>query len=248
MFRRMRRVRAPRRRTAHQSMGRHASRQNRAALCRRVVRAPSGLSSFSPADRGALRGRPFAFRDGFALWPSTYFLFVLSAAAVGPSFLALTSGLVEKITKKRLVSAAAYDKLGAISGRLLVVYILLKSIDTLVWVNQTSPSHGFPAHRFYQWSPFGTWMLLAEIAVFGLLPALILLQPSLRAKRAWLMSAAGLACVGVALNRFVLTIQTLAVPTLPFDKFLNYWPSWQEFGTFGAVLAFGVLVYSFSFR
>jgi molybdopterin-containing oxidoreductase family membrane subunit len=62
------------------------------------------------------------------------------------------------------------------------------------------------------------------------------------------MSAAALACMGVALNRFVLTIQTLAVPTLAFDKFLNYWPSWQEFGTFGAVVAFGVLVYSFSFR
>ena len=197
---------------------------------------------------GVLRGRPFAFRDGFAIWPSTFFLFVLSAAAVGPSFIALTSGLVEKITKKRLVAANVYDKLGAISGRLLVVYILLKSVDTLIWVNQTSPSHGFPAHRFYQWSPFGTWMLLAEIVLFGLVPALILLRPELRAKRAWLMSAAALACAGVALNRFVLTIQTLAVPTLPFDKFLSYWPSWQEFGTFGAVVAFGVLVYSFSFR
>jgi molybdopterin-containing oxidoreductase family membrane subunit len=91
-------------------------------------------------------------------------------------------------------------------------------------------------------------MLLAEIVPFGLVPALILLRPDLRAKRAWLMSAAALACMGVALNRFVLTIQTLAVPTLAFDKFLNYWPSWQEFGTFGAVIAFGVLVYSFSFR
>jgi molybdopterin-containing oxidoreductase family membrane subunit len=54
--------------------------------------------------------------------------------------------------------------------------------------------------------------------------------------------------MGVALNRFVLTIQTLAVPTLAFDQFLSYWPSWQEFATFGAVIAFGVLVYSFSFR
>lgn len=197
---------------------------------------------------GVLRGRPFAFRDGFAIWPSTFFLFVLSAAAVGPSFIAATSGLVEKITKKRLVAQSTYDKLGAISGRLLVLYVLLKSVDTLIWVNRTSPSHGFPAHRFYQWSPFGTWMLLTEIVLLGLVPALILLRPELRARRAWLMSATVLACAGVALNRFVLTIQTLAVPTLPFDKFLTYWPSWQEFATFGAVVAFGVLVYSFSFR
>jgi len=197
---------------------------------------------------GVLRGRPFAFRDGFAIWPSTFFLFIVSAAAVGPSFIALTSGLVEKITNKRLVPASVYAKLGAISGRLLIVYVLLKSIDTLIWVNRTSPSHGFPAHRFYQWSPFGTWMLLAEIIVFGLVPALILLRPELRARRGWVLGAAALACAGVALNRFVLTIQTLAVPTLAFDKYLSYWPSWQEFGTFGAVIAFGVLVYSFSYR
>ena len=57
-----------------------------------------------------------------------------------------------------------------------------------------------------------------------------------------------MACVGVALNRFVLTVQTLALPTLSFDRFLSYTPSWQETGTFLAVVAYGVLVYSFSFR
>jgi hypothetical protein len=39
-----------------------------------------------------------------------------------------------------------------------------------------------------------------------------------------------------------------ALPTLSFDKFLSYTPSWQETGTFLGVLAYGVLVYSFSFR
>ena len=57
-----------------------------------------------------------------------------------------------------------------------------------------------------------------------------------------------MACCGVALNRFVQTIQTLALPTLSFDRFLSYMPSWQETGTFLAVVAYGVLVYSFSFR
>ena len=52
----------------------------------------------------------------------------------------------------------------------------------------------------------------------------------------------------MALNRFVQTVQTLALPTLSFDKFLSYTPSWQETGTFLAVVAYGVLVYSFSFR
>jgi molybdopterin-containing oxidoreductase family membrane subunit len=79
-------------------------------------------------------------------------------------------------------------------------------------------------------------------------PALILLTPRLRAQRAWLIPAAALACCGVALNRYVQTVQTLALPTLSFDKFLSYTPSWQEVGTFLGVLAYGVLVYSFSFR
>jgi molybdopterin-containing oxidoreductase family membrane subunit len=43
-------------------------------------------------------------------------------------------------------------------------------------------------------------------------------------------------------------VQTLALPTLRFDPFLSYWPSWQETGTFLGVIAYGVLVYSLSFR
>ncbi|MGO9259988.1 MAG: menaquinone reductase integral membrane subunit QrcD [Bryobacteraceae bacterium] len=197
---------------------------------------------------GVLRGRPFAFREGLALWPSTFFLFILSAAAVGPSFMVLITQLVEKISRKKLVRPQALDLLGRISGLLLAVYVLAKTIDTLVWINRTSPEIGFPAWQYYSWRPFGTWILFAEIALFGLVPALILLLPRLRARRAWLVSAAAMACFGVALNRYVMTVQTLALPTLSFDQFMSYWPSWQETGTFLAVVAYGVLVYSFSFR
>jgi len=197
---------------------------------------------------GVLRGRPFAFREGLAAWPSTFFLFILSAAAVGPSFVLFTTWLVEKMARKPLVRPAVLQLLGRISGSLLAVYVLAKTVDTLVWINRTSPERGFPAAQYYSWQPFGTWILFAEIVLFGLAPALILLAPKLRARTGWLVSAAAMACCGVALNRFVMTIQTLALPTLPFDKFLFYYPSWQETGTFLAVVAYGVLVYSFSFR
>ncbi len=197
---------------------------------------------------GVLRGRPFAFREGLAVWPSTFFLFILSAAAVGPSFILLTTRLVETISKKRLVRPQVLELLGRISGLLLGVYVLAKTVDTLIWINRTSPDSGFPAAQYYSWRPFGTWILFAEIVLFGLIPALILLTPRLRARPRWLVSAAAMACCGIALNRFVMTVQTLAVPTLSFDRFLSYWPSWQETGTFLAVLAYGVLVYSFSFR
>src|SRR6476469_4050314 len=114
---------------------------------------------------GVLRGRPFAFREGLAIWPSTFFLFIISAAAVGPSFVLLTTWLVEKITKKRLVRPQVLPLLGRISGLMLAVYVLAKAIDTLVWINRTSPESGFPAAQYYSWRPFGTWILFAEIVV-----------------------------------------------------------------------------------
>jgi len=196
---------------------------------------------------GVLRGRPFAFRESLGIWPSTFFLFILSAAAVGPSFILLTTWLAEKITKKRLVRPQVLQRLGQVSGWLLAAYVVLKSADTFYWIAGTTPKTGFLPAQYYAWKPFGIWILLVETALF-VLPAAILLVPKLRARTGWLVSAAAMACCGVTLNRFVLTIQTLALPTLSFDKFLNYVPSWQETGTFVAVVAYGVLVYSFSFR
>jgi molybdopterin-containing oxidoreductase family membrane subunit len=76
----------------------------------------------------------------------------------------------------------------------------------------------------------------------------MLLNARRRRSRAWLITGAALTCTGIAVNRFVMTIQTLALPTLPFDRFMLYSPSWQETATFLAVVAYGVLLYSFSFR
>jgi len=197
---------------------------------------------------GVLVGRPFAFRPALGIWPTTFFLFIISAAAVGPSFILLTTALVSKITRKQLVKPEVYQLLGKISGSILIVYVLLKSLDTLVWVNSISPSLGFSAASFYKYSGFGTWILFVEIVLCGLVPALILLNNKMRMHFGWLVTAALLACSGIVINRFVMTIQTLALPTLPFDAFLSYVPSWQETATFLAVLAYGMLVYSFSYR
>jgi molybdopterin-containing oxidoreductase family membrane subunit len=197
---------------------------------------------------GVMRGHPFAVRQGILIWPSTFFLFILSAMAAGPCFIVLTTSLVSAISGKRLVKPEVFSLLGRISGSLLIVYVLAKAVDTLIWINNTSPAAGFPAHEFYAWRPFGTWILFAEIVLCGLLPALVLLDERKRARRIWLLPAALLTCLGIGLNRFVLTIQTQALPTLSFDAFLSYRPSWQETATFVGVLAYGVILYSLSFR
>ena len=82
--------------------------------------------------------------------------------------------------------------------------------------------------------------------MLGLVPGLVL---SLHRQRpGWTVPAAAMACAGVLLNRYVMTMQTLSLPTLAFDGFQLYLPSWQELAAFGGVLAYGVLVYSASFR
>jgi molybdopterin-containing oxidoreductase family membrane subunit len=197
---------------------------------------------------GVLQGRPFAFREALAVWPSTFFLFVLSAAAAGPSFVLLTTWIVSRLAGRALVKPEVYDVLGRVSGRLLVLYVMLKAVDTLVWLNHTSPHLGEEPARFYSFDPFGTWVLFAEIVALGLVPALVLLDARKRRDPRWLLPAAFLACLGVAANRFVMTVQTLALPTLPFDPFLTYVPSWQETASFLGVVAYGVILYSLSFR
>jgi Ni/Fe-hydrogenase subunit HybB-like protein len=197
---------------------------------------------------GVLQGRPFAYRESLAAWPSTFFLFVLSAAAAGPSFVLATTWVVSKVSRRRLVSPDVEDLLGRVSGWLLLVYVLAKCVDTLVWVNHTAFRLGAHPASFYAFGAFGTWILFLEIVPLGLVPALLLASSRARARRRLLVAGAFLACAGVAVNRFVMTVQTLALPTLPFDRFWSYSPSWQEVASFLAVVAYGVILYSLSFR
>ena len=197
---------------------------------------------------GVLRGRPFAFREELGIWPSTFFLFILSAAAVGPSFVLFTTWIVQTLSRKQLVEPDVLRFLGKVSGTIIIVYVLFKAVDTLVWINSTSPAAGFPAFEYYARKSFGTWILFTEIVLLGFIPGLLLLINKTRNNARILVASSFLACCGVMLNRFVLTIQTLALPTLPFDEFLSYMPSWQEVATFLAVVAYGVLLYSFTFR
>jgi len=197
---------------------------------------------------GVMSGRPFAFREGILIWPSTFFLFILSAIASGPSFIMLIVMSVARMTRRRLVDHKVLVKLGRISGILLSIYIVAKLVDTVVWIFVTLPASGFDAAEFYQNEMFGMWMLFLELTVFGLLPASILLNRRRRNSTGWLITGGVLTCVGVAFNRFVVTLQTQSVPTLSFDEFMLYWPSVQEWAVLLGFVAYGVILYSLSFR
>jgi molybdopterin-containing oxidoreductase family membrane subunit len=199
---------------------------------------------------GVLYSRPFAFREGFFVWPWTFFLFIISAIACGPAFTLLITWIVQKVTRQKLVKYDVLELLGKISGILLCIYLGLKFIDTWYWATHILPQKGMTLRQCYQgwFGPYGLWLLVAELGIFGLLPALILITPSLRKKELWLILGALFNCSGIVLNRFVFTVQTLAIPTYSFDKWVVYAPSWQEWATTIMVVALGALIISFSYR
>jgi menaquinone reductase, integral membrane subunit len=197
---------------------------------------------------GVMYARPFAARYGFYIWPWTFFLFILSAIAAGPCFTILCTKLTEAITKKKLVPDNAIQLLAKISGFLLASYIVLKIADTVGWINGVIPQAGQRLMDFYREGPYGIWMLICEIGVFGIIPAVILLTPAFRKNKLCLIIACIMNCTGIVLNRFVFIIVTLAIPVMPFDRFRSYLPTWQEWGIAFAVIGYGFLLFSVSYR
>jgi molybdopterin-containing oxidoreductase family membrane subunit len=172
---------------------------------------------------GVLFARPFGFREGVLVWPWTFFLFTWSAAAVGPCFTIFITKITEKAVRKKLVKDNVIDLLAKISGWMLATYVIAKIADTIFWATVTAPSKGFTFMYFYTNNPgsaYGIWILIAEIGICGILPALILIVGKLRQNQSALWLAVTLAVIGVCLNRWVMVLQVLAVPVLTFENFI----------------------------
>jgi molybdopterin-containing oxidoreductase family membrane subunit len=198
---------------------------------------------------GVLFGRPFAFREGLLIWPWTFFLFTWSAAAYGPSFTLLITWITEKVTRKKLVKDNVVDLLAKISGWMIFTYTIAKICDTTRWANITAPGLGQTLADFYTGNDFyGYWILFAEIILGGVVPAIILISAPLRRNPAWRVPAFLLGVMGVSLNRWVMVLQVMAVPILPFDSWALYYPSWQEVATTILPVAYGIILIMISYR
>ena len=218
-----------------------------------VVFAATGtfLSFFHQGSLGGLYGvmfaRPFAFRAGFFIWPWTFFLFIASAIASGPALTILVCKMVQGVSRKQLVRREAISLLAKVSGYLLTFYLIFKFLDTWWWATHTAPKMGMSFTEFFQ-GPYGMWLLVAELGICGVLPAIILLIPKAREDDVLLIVACVLNCTGIVINRFVFTVQNLALPVLPFEQLQIYVPTWQEWAPTVGVLAYGALLLSLSYR
>ncbi len=200
---------------------------------------------------GVLFGRPFGFREGVLIWPWTFFLFTWSAAACGPCFTILVTKITEVATGKKLVKDNVIELLAKIAGWMLLTYIVAKIVDTVYWAINTAPAMGFTLADFYTNNPgsaYGYWILFLEVVLGGVVPALILVTKAGRQNKVALWIAVTLACVGVSVNRWVMVLQVLAVPVMPFESWFTYFPSWQEIATTILPVAYGIILISLSYR
>jgi molybdopterin-containing oxidoreductase family membrane subunit len=197
---------------------------------------------------GVIYARPFAARAGFYVWPITFFLFILSAIAAGPCLTILCTKLTEKITQKKLVPDKSIQTLAKISGWLLAGYIVFKIADTLGWIYGVVPRAGQTFADFYQQGSYGAWLLTAEIVIFGVIPAVILMIPVARKNSTCLITGCLMTCIGIVINRFVVVIISLAIPVMTFDRFWSYFPTWQEWGIAFCAIGYDFLIFSLSYR
>ena len=197
---------------------------------------------------GVMSARPFAFREGFYIWPWTFFLFILSAMAAGPCFTLIVTKILETVGRKKLVRTEAKHLLAKISGRLLLVYIILKLIDTIAWAYGPVESAGLRVSDFFKEGPYGWWTMIFELGFCGVVPAILLNLKPVRESEGALMFAAALNCAGIVLNRFNMIIVTLAIPVMPFEKFMGYWATWPEWGIAMAVIGYGGIIIALAYR
>jgi Ni/Fe-hydrogenase subunit HybB-like protein len=198
---------------------------------------------------GVLFGRPFGFREHILIWPFTFFLFTWSAAAYGPCFTIMITKITETVTGKKLVKDNVIWLLAKISGWMMLTYSIAKTADTIYWAAVTAPAKGFVLSDFYTNNAlYGYWILVLEVGICAWLPALLLVFKKTRENRKLLWLAVILGVIGVSLNRWVMVLQVLAVPVMPFIKWILYYPSWQEVATTLLPVAYGIILVSLSYR
>ena len=87
-----------------------------------------------------------------------------------------------------------------------------------------------------------------EIILGGIVPAAILITDKGRKSPVVRTIAFVLAVIGVSVNRWVMVLQVMAVPVMPFDQWALYYPSWQEVATTILPVAYGIILIMISYR
>jgi len=199
------------------------------------------LSFFHQGSLGGIYGMMYAKPVWYR--PHLFFLFVASALASGPALTVLVTWFTGKVMKKEVVPFKTLSSLARVSGFMFIIYFLFRVIDIYVVATRYAPSYDRNYWDFWG-GYYGLWTLGVEL-ILCLIPTLLFVVRKFREQEKTLVIGVGAAVVAVIMNRFNETVRGFAVPNFPWDEFIGYLPTIQEFFVFFGIPVCMALAYMF---
>lgn len=209
-----------------------------------------GFSMLHQSSLGATYGvviaRPIWFR------PTMPLLFIFSAMAAGPALVIVGALVAGWLRDYDIVPRDVLFDVGKISGVVLLVYLYMRFWD--FWAGNygyvplrseatEALMSGIYAPGFWAW----------EIALGGLVPALLMLRAASTRRIGDLFLGASMAVIGLVLNRWNTTLVGLTTPlttgpALAYPVTPTYTPAWTEWAVVAGIVAGVLLAFTLGIR
>lgn len=195
------------------------------------------------ATYGIVKARPIWFK------PSMPIMFILSAVAVGPSLTMAVAYVTEWITAKRAISHEVLQTIARFSGFGLLLYLYIKFWDlaAITYYGKT-PSTGEALNLLNQLTPYNFTFWVFEILLGIIVPAVLFLTPRTNKAPALQVLGAGLATLGIIVNRWNVTVSGLFVPLSYSPGVLynlepgRYFPNLTEWGVGVGIIGYALFM------
>lgn len=201
------------------------------------------------ATYGVLAARPLWFK------PSLPVMFIISAVAAGSTFTLALTVFYENVIGKRQISSKLRSHIAMFAGLMTLAYLYLKLWDFLATFYYSHLPARVEANNLLEsTTPYGTTFWWLEIVLGALIPAIILLTPSLRRQDLWVLLGGLLAIGGVIANRWNVTLSGLVVPmdwspgAAELFAVQPYTPSLAEWGVAIGVLGYALTMFTLGLR
>jgi Ni/Fe-hydrogenase subunit HybB-like protein len=198
------------------------------------------------ATYGVLKARPIWYR------PDLSVLFIVSAVAAGQAATVLGSMLAARLTRRARVDDSLLESVARFIGWVLVAYLYLRFWDALAMTYTYLPGRT-EGLRVLTSGPLAVNFWLVELALGGVVPAVILLWPALRRQPRLRGLALALVVVGVVAYRWDVNlvgqmVQLSYMPQAIVARYTEYTPSMVELVTAAGIVAYGLAAFSLGVR
>lgn len=201
------------------------------------------------ATYGILKARPVWFK------PSMPILFIVSAVAVGPAVTMAAAFVVEWVTGRRAVPHSVLRAIARFSGLALLAYAYVRLWDlAVVSYYGRTPGTTTALTLLNQYTPYNFGFWVGEIILGIVVPVALFLSPRFNRNPLNLVAGAGLAGLGVVINRWNVTLSGLVVP-LDYSPGTavqlaagSYTPTIVEWGIVLGVIGYALLVFTLGVR